>query len=101
MRASDLEETKDDRRVQKTGRRDAYAVSAKRDKQQVFLADDDESSELVDFENESSETGDDEVLAAAHEDEDDSENDEAIEILEMHKKTKRQVQKSISFIQGF
>ena len=94
MRASDQEETKDDRRVQKTGRRDAYAVSAKRDKQQVFLADDDESSELVDFENESSETGDDEVLAAAHEDEDDSENDEAIEILEMHKKTKDKFRKA-------
>ncbi|CAL1138729.1 unnamed protein product [Cladocopium goreaui] len=94
MRASDLEETKDDRRVQKTGRRDAYAVSAKRHKQQVFLADDDESSELVDFENESSETGDDEVLAAAHEDEDDSENDEAIEILEMHKKTKDKFRKA-------
>ena len=61
MRASDLEETKDDRRVQKPGRREAYEVSAKRQKQQVFLADDD-SSDLVDYENESSETGDDEVF---------------------------------------
>ena len=93
MRASDLEETKDDRRVQKPGRREAYEVSAKRQKQQVFLADDD-SSDLVDYENESSETGDDEVLAAAQEDEDDSENDEALEILEMHKKSKDKFRKA-------
>ena len=100
MRASDLEETKDDRRVQKTGRREAYAVSAKRDKQQVFLADDDESSELVDYENESSETGDDDEILAAAQDDDDSDDDEALEVLEMHKEVKGQIQKGISIIQG-
>ena len=93
MHASDLEETRgDDRRQMKTGKRDAYVVMQKRDKQQIYMAEDDDSSELVDYENESSETAEDGVMAA--DGSDDSDDDEPQEILEIHKKTKEKFRKA-------
>eukprot|EP00435_Cladocopium_sp_Y103_P055859 s19_g18.t1 len=50
-----------------------------------MLAEDDDSSELVDYDNELSETSDD-VLAA--EGQDDDSDDEAYEVMELHKKSK-------------
>ena len=93
MRASDLEETRgDDRRQMKTGKRDAYVVTQKRGKQQIYMAEDEDSSELVDYENESSETAEDEIMVA--DGSDDSDDDEAQEILEIHKKTKEKFRKA-------
>ena len=93
MRASDLEEARgDDRRQMKTGKCNAYVVTQKRDKQQIYRAEDDDSSELVDYENESSETAEDEVMAA--DGSDDSDDDETQEILEIHKKTKEKFRKA-------
>ena len=60
--------------------------------QQVMLADDgDDSSELVDNEHEVSDTSD-EVLAAEAIDEDP--DDEAQEVLELHKKSKEKLRKA-------
>ena len=92
MRASDLEEHRvHDKRHVKQPKRDAYMVHSKHS-QHVMLADDgDESSELVDYENEMSETSD-EVFAA--EGNDDDSDDEAQEVLELHKKSKDKFRKA-------
>ena len=92
MRASDLEETRgDDRRQHKQTRRDTYVVQSEPQSHVMLAEGDDESSELVDFENDLSETSED-VLAAEGRDEDS--DDEAYEILELHKKSKDKVRKA-------
>eukprot|EP00438_Fugacium_kawagutii_P012099 Skav209448 [mRNA] locus=scaffold2199:144696:152896:- [translate_table: standard] len=93
MRASDLEESRDDRRPRADDKR---TRPARRDtmvaEQKTMSADDDQSSEVIDYECETSEDSNDEILAAMNEE--DSDDEEAIEVLELHKKTKEKFRKA-------
>ena len=92
MRASDLEETRgDDRRQHTQSRRDTYVVQSESQSHVMLAEGDDDSSELVDYEHEVSETSED-VLAA--EGQDDDSDDEAYEVLELHKKSKDKFRKA-------
>ena len=91
MKASDLEDRRShDKSQQKPQRRETYAVQ--HDSHQILVADDDESSDLMDADDVTSNSSDHEILEA--EGPDDDSNDEAQEILELHKKSKEKFRKA-------
>ena len=91
MKASDLEDRRShEKGHQKPQRRDTYAVQ--HDSQQVLIADGDDSSDLMDADDMTSNSSDHDILEAEGPDEDS--NDEAQEILELHKKSKEKFKKA-------